>query len=228
MTDDLTTNGVDEPYRMFTSRAEYRLILREDNAAARLCPIAIQYGLLDDSQRAAFEDRQNTYERATKWLSTTYAKPSETTNTWLELKGTATLKDRASLAQLVKRPQITLDDILEQFPYEEELSADLRAAVEIELKFKGYLDRQEDEVRNLKRLESETIPVNFPYEQIKQLRREAVDKLKKHRPASLGQASRISGMTPATISILAMYLKRYREGVFGAETPSCSQVASDQ
>ena len=185
----------------------------------------MQYGLLDESQRVAFEERQNAYESATKWLTTTYAKPTESTNAWLEQKGTATLKDRASLAQLVKRPQITLDDILEQFPYEEELSSDLRAAVEIELKFRGYLDRQEDEVRNLKRLESEAIPAEFPYEQIKQLRREAVDKLKKHRPASLGQASRISGMTPATISILAMYLKRYREGVFGAETPSCAHEA---
>ena len=106
---------------------------------------------------------------------------------------------------------------MEHFPYDEELSADLRAAVEIEFKFRGYLDRQEDEVRHLKKIESEVIPADFPYEQIKQLRREAVDKLRKHRPASIGQASRISGMTPATISIIAMYLKRYREGAFGAE-----------
>ena len=223
MTDDLTTNGVDEPYRMFTSRAEYRLILREDNAAARLCPIALQNGLLNEEQRVAFEERQNAYERATTWLSTTYAKPSESTNAWLEQKGNATLKDRASLAQLVKRPQLSLDDILEHFPYDEELSADLRAAVEIEFKFRGYLDRQEDEVRHLKKIESEVIPADFPYEQIKQLRREAVDKLRKHRPASIGQASRISGMTPATISIIAMYLKRYREGAFGAEPSESSR-----
>lgn len=216
MTDDLTTNGVDEPYRMFTSRAEYRLILREDNAAARLCPIAVTYGLLNEEQRRAFEERQSAYERATTWLSTTYAKPTVPINSWLETKGTATLKDRASLAQLVKRPQLSLDDILEQFPYDEDLSTDLRAAVEIEFKFRGYLDRQEDEVRHLKKIESEVIPADFPYDQIKQLRREAVDKLKKHRPASIGQASRISGMTPATISIIAMYLKRYREGRFGS------------
>ena len=222
MTDDLTTNGVDEPYRMFTSRAEYRLILREDNAAARLCPVAMEYGLLNEEQRVAFEERQNAYERATKWLSKTYAKPNESTNSWLEQKGTATLKDRASLSQLVKRPQLSLDDILEQFPYDEELSTDLRAAVEIEFKFRGYLDRQEDEVRHLKKIESELLPADFPYDQIKQLRREAVEKLKKHRPASIGQASRISGMTPATISIIAMYLKRYREGTFGASEPECS------
>jgi tRNA uridine 5-carboxymethylaminomethyl modification enzyme len=207
---------------MFTSRAEYRLILREDNAAARLCPVAMEYGLLNEEQRVAFEERQNAYERATKWLSNTYAKPNESTNSWLEQKGTATLKDRASLSQLVKRPQLSLDDILEQFPYDEELSTDLRAAVEIEFKFRGYLDRQEDEVQHLKKIESELLPADFPYDQIKQLRREAVDKLKKHRPASIGQASRISGMTPATISIIAMYLKRYREGTFGASEPECS------
>lgn len=220
MTDDLTTNGVDEPYRMFTSRAEYRLILREDNAAARLCPLAQEYGLLTDEHKRAFEKRQSAYERATAWLTGTYAKPSEATNVWLESKGTAALKDRASLAQLVKRPQLTFDDILEQFPYSEELSHDLRAAVEIELKFKGYLDRQEDEVKRLKRIESEAIPSDFPYEQITQLRREAIDKFKKHRPATIGQASRISGITPATIAIIALYLKRYREGSFSAAT-SC-------
>ncbi len=220
MTDDLTTSGVDEPYRMFTSRAEYRLILREDNAAVRLCPIALAHRLLDEGQRRAFEDRQAAYERATAWLSTTYAKPNGETNAWLESKGTAALKDRASLAQLVKRPQLAFDDILEQFPYSEDLSTDLRAAVEIELKFKGYLDRQEDEVKRLKRIESEEIPMDFPYDQITQLRREAIDKFKKHRPATIGQASRISGITPATIAIIALYLKRYREGSFGATTSS--------
>lgn len=220
MTDDLTTNGVDEPYRMFTSRAEYRLILREDNAAARLCPIALTRGLLNEEQRRAFEERQAAYERATSWLSTTYAKPSEETNAWLESKGTAALKDRSSLAQLVKRPQLGFDDILERFPYADTLSTDLRAAVEIELKFRGYLDRQEDEVRRLKRIESELIPADFPYEKISQLRREAIDKFQKHRPATIGQASRISGITPATITIIALYLKRYREGSFGG-APSC-------
>lgn len=215
MTDDLTTSGVDEPYRMFTSRAEYRLILREDNAATRLCPIAIQNGLLDDQQRRCFEERQGAYERAMKWFSSTVAKPNAPTNEWLERKGTAQLKDGSPLSQLIKRPQLSIDDIFEHFPYEENLSTDLKAAIEIEFKFRGYLDRQEDEVRHLKKIESESIPVDFPYDEIKQMRVEAREKLKKHRPASIGQASRISGITPSTISILAMYLKRYREGSFG-------------
>lgn len=216
MTDDLTTLGVDEPYRMFTSRAEYRLILREDNAANRLCPVAIQYGMLSDGQKALFEARQASYDKAMKWLATTVAKPTESTNAWLANKGTAALKDGSFLSQLIKRPQLSLDDILEHFPYEEQLSTDLRAAIEIEYKFRGYLDRQEDEVRHLKKIENESIPADFPYDQIKQLRTEACEKLKKHRPASIGQATRIPGMTPSMISLLAMYLKRYREGSFGS------------
>lgn len=218
MTDDLTTNGVDEPYRMFTSRAEYRLILREDNAPTRLCPIALQHGLLDDTHKAIFEARQAAYDKASRWLSSTFAKPNESTNEWLTRKGTAILKDGSSLEQLVKRPQLSLDDILEQFPYEDELSVDLRAAIEIEFKFKGYLNRQEEEVRHLKKIESMAIPSDFPYDQIQQLRAEAREKLNKHRPASIGQASRISGMTPSVIAILAMYLKRYREGTFEPST----------
>jgi tRNA uridine 5-carboxymethylaminomethyl modification enzyme len=214
MTDDLTTNGVDEPYRMFTSRAEYRLILREDNAPVRICPIASAVGLLDDTQRAAFEARQLSYDKAIKWLSSTVAKPLPATNAWLESKSTVALKDGCHLSQLIKRPQLSLDDILEHFPYEERLSADLRAAIEIEFKFRGYLDRQEDEVRHLKRIESQEIPVDFPYELITQFRKEAIEKFKKHRPVSIGQASRIPGMTPSTLSLLAMYLKRHREGSF--------------
>jgi tRNA uridine 5-carboxymethylaminomethyl modification enzyme len=217
MTDDLTTSGVDEPYRMFTSRAEYRLILREDNAATRLCPIAIQHGLLNEEQRLRFEERQGAYERAMKWFSVTVAKPTAPTNEWLERKGTAQLKDGSPLSQLIKRPQLSIDDIFEHFPYEETLSTDLKAAIEIEFKFRGYLDRQEEEVQHLKKIESESIPSDFPYDEIKQMRVEAREKLKKHRPASIGQASRISGITPSTISILAMYLKRYREGSFGQE-----------
>lgn len=220
MTDDLTTLGVDEPYRMFTSRAEYRLILREDNAATRLCPLAIQYGMLSDEQRTLFEARQVSYDKAIKWLSSTVAKPTEATNAWLENKGTAALKDGSFLSQLIKRPQLSLDDILEHFPYEEALSTDLRAAIEIEHKFRGYLDRQEDEVRHLKKIENEAIPADFPYDQIKQLRIEAREKLKKHRPASIGQATRIPGMTPSAISLLAMFLKRYREGHFPETAPA--------
>lgn len=216
MTDDLTTNGVDEPYRMFTSRAEYRLILREDNATQRLSPIAKELGLLSEEQIARFEERQSAYQRASEWLSKTRVKPTPDVNVWLESKNTAALKDSVTLTQLLKRPQLTLSDILDFVSYDEPLSEELRAALEIEWKFSGYLDRQEDEVQRLKKIETERIPTDFPYDSIKQLRTEAREKLKKHRPDSIGQAMRIPGMTPSTISLLAVYLKRYRAGELAA------------
>ena len=212
MTDDLTVSGVDEPYRMFTSRAEYRLILREDNAAARLAPLAIEYGLLSFKQQERFEARRTAHAKAANWLTTQRIKPTERNNIWLQSLGTAALKDSVTISQLLKRPQLSLEHILAQFPYEHELASDLRAALEIETKFSGYLDRQEGDVQRLKKMESELIPSDFPYDAIKQLRTEARDKLKKHRPASIGQALRISGMTPSAISLLAVYLKRYRAG----------------
>lgn len=213
MTDDLTSMGVDEPYRMFTSRAEYRLILREDNATQRLCPLAKSLGLLSPEQIVQFEKRQTSYERASQWLEKTRVKPAVDVNAWLESKGTAALKDSVTLNQLLKRPQIDLRDIFEVCPYDEELSDELCAALEIECKFSGYLNRQDEDVERLKKLECERIPADFPYEAIKQLRTEAREKLKKHRPDSLGQAMRIPGMTPSTISLLAVYLKRHRSAV---------------
>jgi len=218
MTDDLTVSGVDEPYRMFTSRAEYRLILREDNAAARLAPLAIEYGLLSFEQQERFEARRTAHAKAANWLTTQRIKPTERNNIWLQSLGTAALKDSVTISQLLKRPQLSLDHILAQFPYEHELASDLRAALEIETKFSGYLDRQEGDVQRLKKMESELIPSDFPYDAIKQLRTEARDKLKKHRPASIGQALRISGMTPSAISLLAVYLKRYRAGELVSDT----------
>lgn len=219
MTDDLTTNGVDEPYRMFTSRAEYRLILREDNAVQRLAPRAKELGLLSAEQVDRFEARQSSYERASQWLQKTRVKPTDDVNAWLESKGTAALKDSVTLTQLLKRPQLTLRDIISFVSYDEPLSEELQAALEIEWKFSGYLDRQEEEVQRLKKIELERIPSDFPYDQIVQLRTEAREKLKKHRPDSIGQAMRIPGMTPSTISLLAVYLKRYRAGeLAGRET----------
>jgi tRNA uridine 5-carboxymethylaminomethyl modification enzyme len=224
MTDDLTSTGVDEPYRMFTSRAEYRLILREDNASRRLCPLAQSLGLLSEEQARSFEAREGAYTRAVTWLGRTRVRPTPETNQWLQGRGTAALKDSVSLAQLVRRPQITLRDVIEFCPYEEVLSDELIAALEIETKFSGYLDRQEEDVRQLKKTEGEKIPAEFPYDAIPQLRTEAREKLKKCRPDSLGQAMRIPGMTPSTISLLAVYLKRFRAGEFVAtqDSDSCS------
>lgn len=216
MTDDLTTSGVDEPYRMFTSRAEYRLILREDNAASRICPIAIARGLLSDSQQRRFEERQAAYERASKWLNTERIKPTAENNDWLSKQSTAPLKDSVTLAQLLRRPEVTITALLERFSPAEALTGELMSALEIETKFSGYLERQEDEVKRLKKIETEAIPADFPYDAVRQLRAEAREKLKKHRPATLGQAMRIPGMTPSAVSLLAVYLKRYRAGELAA------------
>ena len=216
MTDDLTANGVDEPYRMFTSRAEYRLILREDNAAARLCPVAIERGLLSDEQRRRFEDRQAAHGRASRWLNTERVKPTAENNEWLTAQGTAALKDSVTLEQLLRRPEVTIDALLGRFSPPERLTGDLMSALEIEAKFSGYLQRQDEEVKRLKKIEGEEIPSDFPYDAIRQLRAEAREKLKKHRPATLGQAMRIPGMTPSAVSLLAVFLKRHRAGELAA------------
>jgi len=213
MIDDLVTNGVDEPYRMFTSRAEYRLILREDNAAQRLCPRAIEKGLLSFEQRSRFESRRDLFVRARKWLEETRVKPTAHENDWLRSMGSAEIKDALTLTTLVRRPEITLARILDHVPFAEELNPDLVAALEIELKFSGYLERQELEVEKLKKLEDEVIPADFEYDAVPSLRIEAREKLKKVRPYSIGQAQRIPGITPTTISLLAIYLKRSRASV---------------
>ena len=213
MIDDLVTNGVDEPYRMFTSRAEYRLILREDNAAQRLCPRAIEKGLLSFEQRSRFESRRDLFVRARKWLEETRVKPTAHENDWLRSMGSAEIKDALTLTTLVRRPEITLARILDHVSFAEELNPDLVAALEIELKFSGYLERQELEVEKLKKLEDEVIPADFEYDAVPSLRIEAREKLKKVRPYSIGQAQRIPGITPTTISLLAIYLKRSRASV---------------
>lgn len=213
MIDDLVTNGVDEPYRMFTSRAEYRLILREDNAGLRLCPRAIEKGLLSAEQRARFEGRRDLFVRARKWFEESRIKPTPTENEWLDSMGSAQIKDSLTLTTLVRRPEMTLIKILEHMPFAGELPADLIAALEIELKFSGYLERQELEVEKLKKLEDEIIPADFEYDAVPSLRIEAREKLKRVRPYSIGQAQRIPGITPTTISLLAVYLKRARAAV---------------
>jgi tRNA uridine 5-carboxymethylaminomethyl modification enzyme len=126
------------------------------------------------------------------------------------------------LSQLLRRPEISIEDIHEKFPPAHPLPKDLRSALEIETKFAGYLSRQEEEVQRLKKIEVDIIPADFPYDAIKQLRTEAREKLKKHRPATIGQAMRIPGMTPSAVSLLAVYLKRFRAGQIEAiQPPGC-------
>ncbi len=208
MIDDLITNGVDEPYRMFTSRAEYRLLLREDNAASRLCPKGIKHGLVSGEQQIRFERAESKLSAAREWAQSFRLKPTVENNEWLGQFPSAPLKDCINIATLARRPEISLMTILDKFPCPESLGFDQISALEVELKFSGYLSRQEDEVERLKKLEDQTIPANFPYDQIPGLRTEFKEKLKRFRPFSLAHAQRIPGMTPSAVALLSIFLKR--------------------
>ena len=211
MIDDLTTGGVDEPYRMFTSRAEYRLILREDNAAARLCPKAIEVGLLTEKQRIRFENKKKDTESFRSWLNDFRIKPTEENNLWLKSLTSAELKDSITTAVLIRRPELTLEQILSRFPFSGTLDSDIISAIETEFKFAGYLSRQEEDIKKVKKSENETIPDDFSFDQIPGLRAEIREKLKKFRPYSVGQALRIPGMTPSAVTLLSIFVKRHKE-----------------
>lgn len=209
MIDDLITLGVDEPYRMFTSRAEYRLILREDNAALRLTPMALERGLIPESYKNRFTHYASSVKEVTDWCKKTRLKPS--INNWLEEKGSALLQDSILVETLVRRPELTLHDILTFQRPDEVFEPGVTLTVETDFKFSGYLQRQCDEIERSKKNESLSIPSDFSYDSIVSLKTEAREKLKTHRPSSLGQATRIPGITPSTISLLAIHLKRKEE-----------------
>ncbi len=210
MINDLTTNGVDEPYRMFTSRAEYRLFLREDNAAYRLCPKAIEAGLLKEDQAEVFEKNFSIQKSFQKWISETRIKPTEENNSWLSSLSSASLKDSQTLAILLRRPELSLTQILQRYPYSDEIDADSLVCLETEVKFAGYLSQIEEDVKKLKKSESELIPADFTYENIPGLRAELKEKLKRFRPYSIGHATRIPGMTPSALSLISVFIKRYK------------------
>jgi tRNA uridine 5-carboxymethylaminomethyl modification enzyme len=208
MVDDLTTLGVLEPYRMFTSRAEYRLHLREDNADARLTPLARKIGLVSDAQWERFEQRQARISAEKRRLQKTLVKPVEDDNCWLDSLQSAQVKDALSLANLLRRPEIRYVDLLERYPSDAGLSINEAECLEVELKFDGYLKRQGEEIERVRRMESVQIPAHFSFEQVHGLSVEVTQRLEQVRPETLGQAARISGVTPAAVSLLAVHLKR--------------------
>lgn len=203
--DDLVIKGTNEPYRMMTSRSEYRLLLRQDNADSRLTPVGHRIGLIDDDRYATFLAKQARIEAEKQRLERTICSPL-TANPFLEEHAETPLKSGASLADLLRRPAISYALLAEIDPDRPDLMPAERLTVESDIKYAGYATRQLAEVRRQSRLEERVLPETIDYMQIKGLRTEAAQKLTKIRPLTIGQASRISGVNPADISVLLIYL----------------------
>ncbi len=210
LVDDLVTKGVREPYRMFTSRAEHRLLLREDNADLRLMEKGHELGLIGKEVLEEMQERRRLMEEEMKRLNRTFIKPSPRVNAYLASVGSSHLDSPVSLAQFLKRPEITYRHIEELYGQARSMPERVVRQVEILCKYEGYLQRQEREVRRFQHLERIFIPQGLDYDQVPGLSHEARQLFKEIQPRSLGQASRISGVTPATISALMLYLEGLR------------------
>lgn len=210
MVDDLITLGTQEPYRMFTSRAEYRLALREDNADTRLTEIARQLGLVSEARWKAFHARQEAITKETARMESIWIRPQDPVVEALNPVLTAPLTKEANLKDLLKRPELHYDQLMELTAHDPHPDASVASQVEILVKYSGYIDRQSDEIRKLKKNEQIQIPLDLDYQSITGLSNEVRQKLADHRPETLAQASRISGVTPAAMSLLLVHLKRAR------------------
>jgi tRNA uridine 5-carboxymethylaminomethyl modification enzyme len=206
--DDLVTRGTKEPYRLFTSRAEYRLLLREDNADLRLREIGRRLGLVDDATYAAFCRKRDAINAAFNWLNNTQVKPNDAINNRLEAAGQAPLKQMISMASLLRRPELTLADLAPLTGMEILVEPQIALEVQLQVKYEGYIKRQQEQVERFKKLENINLPEEMDYTGLPGLSHEVVEKLNRIQPRSLGQASRISGITPAAISVLQVHLKK--------------------
>ncbi|CCY99174.1 tRNA uridine 5-carboxymethylaminomethyl modification enzyme MnmG [Clostridium sp. CAG:793] len=205
--DDIVTKGTNEPYRMMTSRAEYRLLLRQDNADLRLTEIGHKIGLISDKRYSDFLNKKNNIENEVKRLKNTVVKPSDNVNLLLEKCNSSKLTTGIKMSELLKRPEITYKALSEIDTERPELTSQEAEEVEIQVKYEGYIKLEEAQVEKFKKLEVKKLDEDINYEEIKGLRLEARQKLNKIKPISVGQASRISGVSPADISVLLIYLE---------------------
>ena len=209
LVDDLITNGTKEPYRMFTSRAEYRLLLREDNADQRLTAIGRQLGLIDDVRWDSFNRKMDAIAQESSRLKELWATPQNELGERFAQQTGEHLSKEATAYDLLKRPHVTFADIASIT--DGQVDKQVGEQIEITVKYAGYIDRQQDDIKQMKRLENTALPVDFDYASISGLSHEIIQKLTQIRPATLAQASRISGVTPAAIQLLAMTIKKQRK-----------------
>ncbi|MBC2160278.1 tRNA uridine-5-carboxymethylaminomethyl(34) synthesis enzyme MnmG [Listeria booriae] len=206
--DDLVTKGTEEPYRLLTSRAEYRLLLRHDNADLRLTEIGHEIGLISNERYARFVAKREAIEAEKERLKTTRIKPTAEVQKMLVDMGSTELKDGVLAADFLRRPEITYDILMGIVSRETSLTPDIEEQVEIQIKYEGYIEKSLNQVEKMKRMEDKKIPENIDYDAIGSLATEALEKLKKIQPLSIAQASRISGVNPADISILLVYIEQ--------------------
>ena len=205
--DDLVTKGTNEPYRMMTSRSEYRLLHRQDNADQRLSAYGLEIGLVSPERHQAVLDKYAAVEREIKRLESCHLAPTEALNAMLKNRGTASVATGVSLADLIRRPQVGYADLTPFDPERPALDRAVCYEAELNLKYEGYIKRQLKQVEEFTRMESHSLPADLDYDQVTGLRLEAREKLKKIRPENFGQASRISGVSPADISVLMIYME---------------------
>ena len=206
--DDLVTKGANEPYRMMTSRSEYRLVLRQDNADERLTPIGHEIGLISEERYKRYLKKQELKKDEIKRLKNTVIPPSEDVNKILVSRETSEITTGTRLEDLLKRPQLNYEALKTIDKERPKIDPNIFEQVEIEIKYKGYIQKQMKQVEQMRKLENKTLPSDFDYTNIKGLRLEAQEKLNKVKPLNIGQASRISGVSPADISVLLIWLSQ--------------------
>ncbi|MBQ5311896.1 MAG: tRNA uridine-5-carboxymethylaminomethyl(34) synthesis enzyme MnmG, partial [Oscillospiraceae bacterium] len=210
--DDLVIKGVSDPYRMMTSRSEYRLILRQDNADERLTPTGYRVGLISEERYRKFTEKWEQIRTEVARLKKTSVKPTVELNRMLEEHGTSPIENSVRISELIKRPQISYDDVICFDETAPELSYEVKEQAALQIEYEGYIKRQYEDIERLTKLEEKKLPDGTDYKSLRGLSLEAAEKLNKIRPQNIGEASRISGVSPADVTVLVIWLASLRNG----------------